>query len=151
MDKREIISGGLWLCIATAVLAASVRLGLGTYDNPGPGFLAFGAVVLLAVLSGALLVVSLSAKERNVPLVNLWTGRKWSIPLLVTMALIIYSLVLSKLGYLIATGALMVVLFYLGKLKLRLAIPGALLTALATFFLFQYLLKMPLPRGLFGF
>jgi putative tricarboxylic transport membrane protein len=151
MDKREIISGGLWLCIAVAVLAASVRLGLGAYDNPGPGFLAFGSGVLLAVLSGALLVVSVSAKEKPVPLTDLWRGRQWSIPLLAAATLILYGLVLSKLGYLIATGALMVVLFYLGKSKLRLAIPGALLAALATFFLFQYLLKMPLPRGLFGF
>jgi putative tricarboxylic transport membrane protein len=151
MDKKEIISGGLWLCIATAVLVASVRLGLGTYDNPGPGFLAFGAGVLLAVLSVALLVVTLSEKEKTVPLSDLWTGRKWSIPLLAAVALILYGLILPKLGYLTATGGLMVVLFYLGKLKLHLAIPGALLAALATFFLFQYLLKMPLPRGLFGF
>jgi putative tricarboxylic transport membrane protein len=151
MDKKEIISGSLWLCIAIAVLVASVRLGLGTYDNPGPGFLAFGAGVLLAVLSVALLLVTLSEKEKIVPLSDLWTSRKWSIPLLAAVALILYGLILSKLGYLTATGSLMVVLFYLVKLKLRLAIPGALLAALATFFLFQYLLKMPLPRGLFGF
>lgn len=151
MDKKESLSGILWLCIAIAVLVASVRLGLGAYQNPGPGFLAFWAAVLLALFSGVLLLVSLSGQENSNPLADLWKRRKWSIPLLVVVTMIIYGLVLPKLGFLPTTFVLMVVLFALGKMKLWQAIPSAMLAALATFVLFDWLLKMPLPRGFFGF
>ncbi len=151
MDKREIVSGGFWLCVAIAVLFASVHLGLGSYDNPGPGFMAFWAGLLLAGLSSILLLFNLSGKGKAAALVDLWQGRKWSVSVLVVATLILYGLVLAKLGYIPATFGLMVILFSVGKIKLPIAIPGALLAALFTFALFNWFLKMPLPRGIFGF
>jgi len=59
--------------------------------------------------------------------------------------------VLPILGYIAATFSLMVALFSVGKIKLPLAVPGALLASLLTFVLFDWFLKMPLPRGIFGF
>ncbi|MCU0581289.1 MAG: tripartite tricarboxylate transporter TctB family protein [Syntrophales bacterium] len=151
MDKKAIISGGFWLCAAIAVLFASLRLGFGPYDNPGPGFLSFGAAFLLAGLSGALLWSGLRSKGKTARLIDLWQDRKGSIPLAAASALVLYGLVLPKLGYLAATFGLMVVLFSVGKIKLPLAVPGALLASLLTFVLFDWFLKMPLPRGIFGF
>ncbi len=151
MDRKEIISGGFWLCVAITVLFASLRLSLGPYDNPGAGFLAFWAGLLLAGLSGALIWSGLRRKADATALVDLWRGRQWSVPFVVTAALIFYSLALIKLGYLIATFGLMVALFSFGKIKLPMAIPGALLASLFTFALFDWFLKMPLPRGIFGF
>lgn len=151
MDRKEIISGGFWLCAAIAVIFVSLRLGLGPYNNPGPGFLAFWSGLLLTGLSGALLWSGLRRETKAADLVDLWQGRKWSIPLMAASALILYSLVLVKLGYLTATFCLMVALFSVGKIKLPLAVPGALLAALFTFALFDWFLKMPLPWGIFGF
>ncbi|MEN6465671.1 MAG: tripartite tricarboxylate transporter TctB family protein [Syntrophaceae bacterium] len=150
MDKQNIISSIIWLCVSTAVLIASVHLGIGPFENPGPGFMGFWAAALLSVFSGALLLASLPGNKKISP-ADLWNGRKWSVPLLVTAAIIIYCLALPKLGYLPATLVLVAVLFLMGGLKLRLAVPGALVITLLTFVLFDRLLKMPLPRGLLGF
>ncbi len=151
MGKKEIISSVLWLCIAIAVLIASIRLGIGPFNNPGPGFLAFCAGLLLAVLSGALIVAGLKGKEQSAPLSELWKDRNWNIPLLVVAALVLYCLVLPGLGFLTATFALLAVLFALNKINPWLTISGALLITISSFVLFDFLLKMPLPRGFFGF
>jgi len=151
MDRNAIISGGFWLCTAIAVLFASLRLGLGPYNNPGPGFLAFWSGLLLAGLSGALLWSGVHSKGKTARLIDLWQDRKGSIPLTAASTLVLYGLVLPKLGYLAATCGLMVILFSVGKIKLPMAIPGALIASLFTFVLFDWFLKMPLPRGIFGF
>ena len=151
MDRNAIISGSFWLCVAIAVLFASLHLGFGPYDNPGPGFLAFGAAFLLAGLSGALLWSGWHSKGKTARLIDLWQGRNGSIPLAAVSALVLYGVVLPILGYIAATFSLMVALFSVGKIKLPLAVPGALLASLLTFVLFDWFLKMPLPRGIFGF
>lgn len=66
-------------------------------------------------------------------------------------ALIAYWLVLSKLGYPIATFALMLVLFSLGRMKPWMMILGSLITVLLSYYLFDHLLQAPLPRGVLRF
>jgi hypothetical protein len=151
MGKKEIISSVLWLCIAIAVLIASIRLSIGPFHNPGPGFLAFCAGFLLAVLSGALIAAGFKGKEQSSHLADLWKDRDWKMPLFVVAAIILYCFTLPELGYLTATFGLMIVLFALNKINLWLTISGALLITILTFILFDFLLKMPLPRGFFGF
>jgi len=151
MGKQNTISSIIWLCISTAFLIGSVRLGIGTFDNPGPGFLAFWAAALLFLFSGALLLTDISHKAGSPSLCDPWRNRKWSMPLLAAAAMLIYCLALPILGYIVATAVLTAMLFASGGLRTRLAVPGAMITTLLTFILFDRLLKMPLPRGLFGF
>ena len=66
-------------------------------------------------------------------------------------ALIAYCLALPKLGYRISTFALMLVLFSLGRMKPWVVILGSLLTVLASYYLFDHLLRTPLPRGVLRF
>jgi hypothetical protein len=66
-------------------------------------------------------------------------------------ALIAYCLVLPKFGYPISTFALMLVLFSLGRMKPWMIILGSLITVLLSYYLFDHLLRTPLPRGLLRF
>lgn len=149
-DKKDF-SCILWLGIAIAVLIVSVRLGIGPFHNPGPGFLLFWAGILLAVFSGTLFAAGVKGQENSTSGAELWKGRKWCVPFLVAATLFIYGLAMPILGYIPATFVLTAVLFGAGRVKMRLAIPGALLAAVSTFVLFDSLLKMPLPRGPLGF
>ena len=133
MDKKEIISSLVWLCISIAVMISSLQLGIGPFDNPGPGFLAFWAGALLALLSGALIILSYYREEGTPRLAHLWKDRDWYAPILIVLTLIVYCLALPNLGYLSATFGLMVVLFAIKKIKPWLTITGALLTSVFYF------------------
>jgi len=151
MGRKEIISGVLWTCIAVSVLIASIRLGIGHFHNPGPGFLAFCAGALLAFLGVALVAAAFRSTEQPAPASTLWKDRDWKIPLLVVAALVLYCLALPKMGYLTATFCLTAALFALNKLNPWITFLGALSLTCLTFILFDFLLKMPLPCGFFGF
>jgi len=151
MDRRDVTGCVVWLSISISVLIASLRLGIGPFNNPGPGFIPFWAALFLASFTCVLLVISLFRKREPIPPEEMWRDRHWGNPLLAVSVLILYCMVLPKLGYLPATFGLMVVLFGLGRTKPWLVVPGSLVVVLLTYVLFDYLLKMPLPRGILGF
>lgn len=151
MNKRDVISCVVWLCISIFVFIASLRLGIGAFHNPGPGFIPFWSSIMLALFTGILLGISLFKKKEAVRPADLWKGLRWGNTIIVVAALIFYSLALPNIGYILATFGLMIVLFSLGKMKPWVVILGSLLTVLLSYSLFDYFLKMPLPRGIFGF
>jgi putative tricarboxylic transport membrane protein len=151
MDKRDMVSGSVLLFISIFVLVASLRLDLGPYQSPGPGFIPFWSSVLLGLFTCLLLGGRLMKKAVPVGLGSLWQDRNRGMTIIVAAVLVVYCLALPKLGYLLATFGLMLVLFRLGKMKFWVVIPCSLLTVLFTYGLFDWLLKMPLPRGIFGF
>jgi len=151
MHNKEIICGALWFCIAAAVLSVSVRLDIGPLQNPGPGFLAFWAATALAFLSVALFAANMKGIDQSTSLAETWKGRNWSLPLFTLAALVLYCLLLPIAGYVAATFGLMAALLGISKNNLKLAVLGALLISMLTFILFDSFLKMPLPRGFFGF
>ena len=61
-----------------------------------------------------------------------------------------YAYALVPLGFLVATTLELVVLGSLFQARLRSVVPAALALSLATFWLFDRFLKLPLPEGLVG-
>ncbi len=151
MVRRDILSCVVLLFFSIHVLIVSLRLGIGPYQSPGPGFIPFWSSLLLALFSCLLLCSRFLQTEDPDRLADLWRGRDWGHTIIAVTVLITYCMALPKLGYLIATFGLMLVLFTLGKMKFWVVIPCSLLAVLLTYGLFGYLLKMPLPRGIFSF
>ncbi|NPU85706.1 MAG: tripartite tricarboxylate transporter TctB family protein [Syntrophaceae bacterium] len=148
MGTRDRISGVLWLLAAGFVAASGVNLGIGAYDDPGPGFLPFWSGLVLALLAVVLLVLSLwdrgPAEKRPMTL----PGRTGMV---VVTALALYCWLLPWLGYLVATTGLMLVLFGLGHIRIRTVVLGSLLAVFLSYVLFLHVLKVPLPRGILSF
>ncbi len=151
MDIRDTLSSAVWLFIAVFVLAASYRMGIGELHNPGPGFFPFWASVFLAILSFVMLGVNLFKKREPAHLQDLWKGLRWGNTIIVTVSLGAYCLALPKLGYLLATFGLMLILFTVGKMKPWMIFLYSLLAVLASYGLFYHGLKTPLPRGILFF
>lgn len=151
MDKLDRISCVAWLFISVFVWITAMHLGVGTFRNPGPGFILFWASIFLAFFTSILFGVSLFKKKDAVHPADLWKGLDWGKNIIVVAALIGYCLTLQKLGYLVATLGLMLVLFSLGKMKLWTIILGSLITVLLSYSLFGYFLQTPLPRGILSF
>jgi hypothetical protein len=146
--RTERVSG-----VALALLAAIVleecwrsRLPLGTLANPGPAYMP--AVLALALLVTGALVAALS-RDASMLAAAGWHEWRHTVAILVTLAFA--ALALERIGYRLTM--LLACVFLLGvverkPLVLALLVGGGL--AAGTYFLFDTLLRVQLPRGPFG-
>lgn len=151
MRTLDSASSLFWLLVSLIVVTASYRLGLGTVNNPGMGFLTFGAGSILGILSLSLFLKAHLAKEvaGHGPL---FAGKAWKRVLFVLTALIVYAVLMPVLGYLISTFMLMTLLFWiLEKKRIGLVLLYALLTTLTTYLVFSKWLNCQFPKGPLGF
>ena len=147
---RDQLSSLFWLATSIFVCVESIRAHVGSFISPGPGFLPFWSGVALGVLAMVLAVTSFLKKEGE-KVVDQWIEVKWGKVVFVVGSLVIYSLLLSTLGYLIATFGLMLLLFSLtGRPKMVSWVGSALLTTLITYLVFYIWLNVQLPRGKLG-
>jgi hypothetical protein len=139
-----------WLLIAVYVCIGSLRLGLGTPRSPGMGFMTFGGSVLLGIFS--LIVFFRGFFTREEPKTEVpRAGRLWTRVLMVAIALLIYSSLMSFLGYLINTFLLMIFLFgIIRRMKWRWVFVSSFVATFATYYIFSKWLNCQFPYGLFG-
>jgi succinate-acetate transporter protein len=98
MKYSDRISGRFWLFFSLVVLKESYHLGLGTLHSPQVGFHRFMASLALGVFSIMLLLCTFGKKQKGETLIfNLQRVPK---VLYILIALLAYSLLLDKVGYL---------------------------------------------------
>jgi len=150
MDKQDLVGCAAWIILSVFAFSASVRLGIGELRSPGPGFIPFWASLFLAMFACILMGSNLLSKSSLQPK----NGARGSNPrnaLIVIAALVFYCLALEKIGYLLGTCGLMLVLFGLGKMKSWVTVFAAVAAALSSYGLFARVLGTPLPKGILGF
>jgi len=152
MNRLDQLSGLFWLVISIIVCVESIRAHIGTFKNPGPGFLPLCAGVALGAFAIILLTTSIQRKRVEGKITNPFKGVKWSKVISVIVPLFAYTIFLSWLGYLITTFGLMLFLFVaIGRTRLWIEIMIALITVSASYIVFYKWLNIQLPRGILGF
>src|SRR5512143_2089051 len=141
MKRAEQITCLLWLALAVCLCTGSYRLNVGTPSEPGSGFLPFGTGLLLGVLAFVHLArITLRKAEREEFLQGefQWKRGAW-----VVGSLLLYSLLLPRLGYLITTFLFMAVLFSVYERKKWWVVGSASLLVIAlTYLVFHHWLKV---------
>lgn len=150
MDRKHVISGFFWLAISVFVAIMAIDLGLGTFSSPGSGFIFFWSSVGLGALSVVLITKSIWGEGKATPLAELWKGLKWGNAVLAIIMLLLYALLLTKLGFILATFGLMVILFGMGRSPYWVVIVSSLITTMSSFIVFHYFLEVHFPRGIIG-
>jgi len=150
MDRKHVVTGLFWLAVSIFVAVMAVDLGLGRFSKPGSGFTFFWSSVGLGSLSVILILRSIFGKGEANPFMDLWKGLKWGNVVLAIVVLLLYALILTKLGFVLSTFMLMIVLFGIGRSSYRAVILSALITTLLSLIMFRYLLEVHLPRGIIG-
>jgi len=140
---RELKSGFFLFAFSLFVLWESLRVGLGTLNKPGSGFLPFCAGVILASLSLMLVYQGWGLRKSQKPL---------SLRVILALAsLFVYSLVLETLGFMVATFLLVGIFFRLGERRRWWVLLGmSVSVALLTYLIFGVLLQVYFPRGFLG-
>jgi hypothetical protein len=144
----ERVSGVALALLALAVLEECWRskLPLGTLATPGPAYMP--ALLALAVLLAGVLIVALG-RDAATPAAADWREWRHALAILLTCAFV--ALALERLGYRLTMAVACA--FLLGVIE-RKGLAATLLfsagMAAATYYLFDTLLRVQLPRGPLG-
>jgi putative tricarboxylic transport membrane protein len=145
------VDGSLFffLLLSGAICLESYKMGLGTLSNPEPGFFPFLTGAILGILSMLWLSI------------NFLPGRPWGwmkisiswkrvVPMLV--GLFVYSLLLSFLGFCLATFLLVLALLK-GIERKSWTSSGSVALGISVFsyIVFRIWLRVQLPEGFLGF
>ena len=133
-----------------ALYARTVEIG--TFTEPGPGFMPFFGGLTLAGMSVALLLRTFIRKMAELGSSFFPQKDSWKRVVAVFLALIAYNLVLQHLGFTLTT---LFFIFFLVKFifpqSLRRTLIVAILSALGARLLFINFLETQLPKGFLGF
>ncbi len=139
------IFGLVWLALGSAMAINSVSLGLGTLHSPGIGFMPFIVGIALGSCGLVLTVLGSLAKKATG---NTWKKENVKKFVLPTLYLLIYCFILESLGFLLTTFLFQ---FFVLKLTAPKKWLNPVLTSLlivgCSYFLFSFLLNVPLPKG----
>jgi hypothetical protein len=150
MKTLDQTSSLFWLLVSLSVLIESLRLGIGNLQNPGMGFLTFGASGILGILSLVLFTEATLRKEEE-KAKPLFAEKLWKRVVFVVIVLVLYSRMMPVLGYLISTFVLMFLLLgVLERKKMWLVLVSSLLSTGITYIVFSKWLNCQFPDGLFG-
>ncbi len=144
--RRDRVAGIALVLLGAAIAWEGRRLPLGTWHNPGPGYL---PLVLAAIL--ALLGVAVAVLDRRSPDLRQLDWSEAPHALMIVLACAAAAFMLERAGYRLTIFAL--VLFFLTIVERRnilaaLAVSAGL--AAGSYYLFATLLRVPLPLGPWG-
>jgi len=138
------------MILSGAVIREAFNLEVGTPNNPGSGFMFFGASSVLGLLALHQFITSLLSKER--PAESTPERIHWGRIVSVILAILLYIWCLQPVGYLICTFLLLSLLFQVLQRGYWISrLTGAASTSVVTYVAFAKILQLNLPRGLITF
>jgi putative tricarboxylic transport membrane protein len=150
--KKDQISSIFLMIIAGIILVSSIRVSLGSFGEPGSGFVPFLAASLLGIFSLLNLVLSgLSKGEVKEKPIFLFHEINWKNLIMTLGALLAFPLLLNLLGFNLTVFGFM--LFLAKAIEPRrwvIAILFALSTTIMCYLVFVYWLKFVVEKGIFG-
>ena len=149
MRNTEQSSSLFWLVIGIGIVLCSLKYGIGTFHEPGPGFITFFAGAILNILSLGLFFSSFRDQEGQSDLKSLWAGLETGKVLYVILLLVAYLFLLKPVGFLIGTFFLLSLLFRAkGAYRLRTIFLMSFLVTAGSYIIFEIWLKAQLPKGI---
>ena len=148
INNAELWGGVIWFALGVFVFEHGRRLGFGSINQPGMGFAMFWIGL---VMSGLALGISVQAINSEGPSVRaLWAGSRWKKTLIVIATFTLYAVCFSRLGFLLSTIPLMLILLRaIDPVRWTLAIPLAFGMPILIWWVLKQLLQIQLPNGLF--
>lgn len=151
MRTADIFSSLFWMAISLGICLGGYDLGLGGLTDPGGGFMFFWVGVIMAGLSGVILIQATKQKAVRGDMKAIWAGISFKKIIAVIVALFIYAYLLTPLGFILATTLLMIFLFKaVEPQRWSMAVLWAVVSTLTAYGVFQLWLQCQLPSGLLG-
>jgi putative tricarboxylic transport membrane protein len=147
--KKDYLSSLFWLIIGVGVCYGGFDLKLGSFHDPGSGFIFFWVGIFMVALSLIIFFQTIRRGPKLGEMRSLWSEVRWKKILSVLLALFLYGYLFTYLGFILSTVLLLIFLFKIVEpQKWSIAIGGAILSALVCYCVFQLWLGSSLPKGL---
>jgi putative tricarboxylic transport membrane protein len=152
MRRPYQITGGLLLLFSIFVGYKALQLRYYTGMGPGPGFFSFWLAVILAVLATVMIATATLGRPEPMPK-NFFSNREGYLRIgAIILALVFTIQSLEWLGFPITMFAVCAFLIsYLGRRGIALTLVLSFASGFGVYYLFDRLLRVPLPKGLLGF
>jgi putative tricarboxylic transport membrane protein len=149
MSQSHIIVSLFWVGLGIFVMIFSYKLGLGRLNNPDSGLMSFLLGLILVLLSLYSLILSLLKKAGDKePSKEGRSQTSYGKIALVLVALLMYSFILEKLGFVITTWIFLFLLFRSMGNRWITTLIGSTFTVLATYLVFTFF-GVRFPLGIF--
>jgi len=150
-NRKNVVSGFCLLAAGVSFALLSLRYPVWGDTGPQEGFYPFLIGLILAGMSVIITANAFHGKEEAKETAR--TQTKKSVTriraLLYVGLVIVYGLFFEKIGFLLSSGAfLLVVLKYVEKQSWKITISVGLISVVVSHILFAYFLGVPLPKGL---
>ncbi len=153
MKKTYVVNDLVWIGFAGLVCWGGLKLGFGSFHQPHAGFMPFLAALVMGLLAFLDLVQGTVShwKEEKMDR-EIWGNIHWGKILLTLGFLLVYTLLFTTLGFIIATIPLLIFLYKVMEPKPWLVVLTASLATTGLFYVaFKMGLDSQLPRGILGF
>ncbi len=153
MKNRDLIGSLFWIGVGFFFCGGALMYGLMEEGVPGPGLLPLIAGTALILLGIGVLVPALRKKGKAKSPGEKFFPERDSLKkvFLAVVALWVYGMALEYLGFLLVTFLFMFFLLkFIEPQRWSVVLAVSILTAAASYILFQSLLKVQLPKGILG-
>ncbi|MFB3887466.1 MAG: tripartite tricarboxylate transporter TctB family protein [Thermodesulfobacteriota bacterium] len=147
--RHDVKIGTFLFLISILLVFASLRLGIGKANDPGPGFFPFLAGLMIAFLSLTIILSSFKKlKENHRDEGALISGKA----ALISLFLLLFGLFVEKAGFFVCTFlATLLMLRTNGMKQWYFLLLVGISTCLGIFLIFNLLLEVRLPLGILTF
>lgn len=150
MRRHDLLSSSIFFALGFAVILYAPTYELGNFGTPGSGLMPFINGLLICFFSMVTFVQAYV--KRAAPVRELWGRVRFGQLIFVVITLILYTLFLDKIGFLVSTFFLILLLIrFVDPLPWLTSLLGSGLASILSYLLFETWLKAQLPRGILGF
>jgi putative tricarboxylic transport membrane protein len=150
MGRADSYSSMFWLVVSILICVHASRLGVGKLNDPGSGFVFMFSGLVIGIFS--LLGFLLSLREKDERGASSFKNVHWGKLLLTLSYILLYGILLERVGFLLSTFLLLALLLRtIESKRWYVIVLVALGGALGTYAIFELWLHSRLPRGFLGF
>jgi len=150
--NNDQVSSGIWFLIGVTICLASLQYRIGTLSSPGSGFMPLLSGLAIGFFSIVGFIHATIRRNRGEIWTSILRAVRWEKALIVIISLFAYGFLMGTIGFFLCT------FLFIGFL-LRVIVPhrwlwvsgGSLLISVASYIVFEVLLRAQMPKGFLGF
>ena len=148
-NRGELIIGIIWMGLGILIAVSSYKLKLGTFKQIGPGLMPFVLGIILLLCSIPIIMQSLRERKEGGGGIEGWGGRNLKTVGIIMCFLILYGIVLNRIGFILTTLIVFLPLYKIAGIeRWRTAFIASILTVISTYVVFHVILEVQLPLGI---
>jgi len=149
--NNDQLSSTVWFFLGLAICLGSLQYKMGTLASPSTGFMPFLTGTAICFFSGIGFIHATLRRRQGETWSSILQGAKWKNAMVILFSLLTYALLMVPLGFFLCTTLFIAFLLrVIAPQRWPVVILCSLLTAAASYLIFEVWLQAQLPKGPWG-